>query len=328
MRAVPPGTPSRLSVQGLYVNKRSLSSLRWICASVAVLLGGCQLDVLSPKGDIGVHERSLIFTATGLMLLVVVPVIVLTLWFAWRYRASNTKATYAPKWAHSNAIEAVMWGIPCVIIAILAWITWTSTHKLDPYRPLASKVKPVTIQAVSLDWKWLFIYPDYGVASVNQIAFPVDVPVKFEITSGTVMNAFFIPRLGSQVYAMAGMQTQLHLIAREQGSYEGLSSNYSGAGFSDMHFKAIATSAQGFKDWIGKARAVPATLDANAYQSLLKPSERVPVSYYGSVAPGMFAHILQPGAGGMAEAARPMGGMPMAGMAVAPAHPVPAKAAE
>ena len=310
------------------MNKRSLSSLRWICASVAVLLSGCQLDVLSPKGDIGVHERSLIFTATGLMLLVVVPVIVLTLWFAWRYRASNTKATYAPKWAHSNAIEAVMWGIPCVIIAILAWITWTSTHKLDPYRPLASKVKPVTIQAVSLDWKWLFIYPDYGVASVNQIAFPVDVPVKFEITSGTVMNAFFIPRLGSQVYAMAGMQTQLHLIAREQGSYEGLSSNYSGAGFSDMHFKAIATSAQGFKDWIGKARAVPATLDASAYQSLLKPSERVPVSYYGSVAPGMFAHILQPGAGGMAEAARPMGGMPMAGMAVAPAHPVPAKAAE
>jgi cytochrome o ubiquinol oxidase subunit 2 len=310
------------------VNKRSLSSLRWICASVAVLLSGCQLDVLSPKGDIGVHERSLIFTAMGLMLVVVVPVIVLTLWFAWRYRASNTKATYAPKWAHSNAIEAVMWGIPCVIIAILAWITWTSTHKLDPYRPLASKVKPVTIQAVSLDWKWLFIYPDYGVASVNQIAFPVDVPVKFEITSGTVMNAFFIPRLGSQVYAMAGMQTQLHLIAREQGSYEGLSSNYSGAGFSDMHFKAIATSAQGFKDWIGKARAVPATLDANAYQSLLKPSERVPVSYYGSVAPGMFAHILQPGAGGMAEAARPMGGMPMAGMAVAPAHPVPAKAAE
>jgi cytochrome o ubiquinol oxidase subunit 2 len=221
-----------------------------------------------------------------------------------------------------------MWGIPCVIIAILAWITWTSTHKLDPYRPLASKVKPVTIQAVSLDWKWLFIYPDYGVASVNQIAFPVDVPVKFEITSGTVMNAFFIPRLGSQVYAMAGMQTQLHLIAREQGSYEGLSSNYSGAGFSDMHFKAIATSEQGFRDWIGKARAVPATLDASAYQSLLKPSERVPVSYYGSVAPGMFAHILQPGAGGMAEAARPMGGMPMAGMAVAPAHPVPAKAAE
>jgi cytochrome o ubiquinol oxidase subunit 2 len=292
------------------------------------------MDVLSPKGDVGIHERSLIFIAMGLMLVVVVPVIVLTLAFAWRYRASNTRATYAPKWAHSTAIEVVMWAIPCVIIAVLGWITWTSTHKLDPYRPLESQVKPVTIEAVSLDWKWLFIYPDYGVASVNQIAFPVDVPVNFRITSGTVMNAFFIPQLGSQIYAMAGMQTQLHLIAREQGTYEGLSSNYSGAGFSDMRFKAVATSAQGFQDWIKQARAVPATLDADAYQALLKPSERVPVSYYGAVAPGMFEHILHPDAGRMADAVKPMEGMPMegmpaaAGMAVAAPHPVPAKAAE
>jgi cytochrome o ubiquinol oxidase subunit 2 len=292
------------------------------------------MDVLSPKGDVGIHERSLIFIAMGLMLVVVVPVIVLTLAFAWRYRASNTRATYAPKWAHSTAIEVVMWAIPCVIIAVLGWITWTSTHKLDPYRPLESQVKPVTIEAVSLDWKWLFIYPDYGVASVNQIAFPVDVPVNFRITSGTVMNAFFIPQLGSQIYAMAGMQTQLHLIAREQGTYEGLSSNYSGAGFSDMRFKAIATSAQGFQDWIKQAKAVPATLDADAYQALLKPSERVPVSYYGAVAPGMFEHILHPDAGRMADAGKPMEGMPMegmpaaAGMAVAAPHPVPAKAAE
>jgi cytochrome o ubiquinol oxidase subunit 2 len=292
------------------------------------LLGGCRLDVLSPAGDVGMHERSLIYIAMALMSVVVVPVIALTLWFAWRYRASNTKATYAPKWSHSTAIEAVMWGIPCVIIAILGWITWTSTHKLDPYRPLESQVKPVTIEAVSLDWKWLFIYPDYGVASVNQIAFPVDTPVNFRITSGSVMNAFFIPRLGSQIYAMAGMQTKLHLIAREQGSYEGLSSNYSGAGFSDMHFKAVATSEQGFQDWIRQAKAAPAALDVAAYQALEQPSERVPVTYYGSVAPGMFEHILHPHAA-TAAAGQPMEAMPaMAGMAVAPVHPTHAKAAE
>jgi cytochrome o ubiquinol oxidase subunit 2 len=313
----------------LFVNKRPLvACLRWLCASAALLLGGCRLDVLSPAGDVGMHERSLIYIAMALMSVVVVPVIALTLWFAWRYRASNTKATYAPKWSHSTAIEAVMWGIPCVIIAILGWITWTSTHKLDPYRPLESQVKPVTIEAVSLDWKWLFIYPDYGVASVNQIAFPVDTPVNFRITSGSVMNAFFIPRLGSQIYAMAGMQTKLHLIAREQGSYEGLSSNYSGAGFSDMHFKAVATSEQGFQDWIRQAKAAPAALDVAAYQALEQPSERVPVTYYGSVAPGMFEHILHPHAA-TAAAGQPMEAMPaMAGMAVAPVHPTHAKAAE
>ncbi|WP_345783623.1 ubiquinol oxidase subunit II [Fulvimonas sp. R45] len=311
------------------MNKRPLvACLRWLCASAALLLGGCRLDVLSPAGDVGMHERSLIYIAMALMSVVVVPVIALTLWFAWRYRASNTKATYAPKWSHSTAIEAVMWGIPCVIIAILGWITWTSTHKLDPYRPLVSQVKPVTIEAVSLDWKWLFIYPDYGVASVNQIAFPVDTPVNFRITSGSVMNAFFIPRLGSQIYAMAGMQTKLHLIAREQGSYEGLSSNYSGAGFSDMHFKAVATSEQGFQDWIRQAKAAPAALDVAAYQVLEQPSERVPVTYYGSVAPGMFEHILHPHAA-TAAAGQPMEAMPaMAGMAVAPVHPTHAKAAE
>jgi cytochrome o ubiquinol oxidase subunit 2 len=313
----------------LFVNKRPLvACLRWLCASAALLLGGCRLDVLSPAGDVGMHERSLIYIAMALMSVVVVPVIALTLWFAWRYRASNTKATYAPKWSHSTAIEAVMWGIPCVIIAILGWITWTSTHKLDPYRPLESQVKPVTIEAVSLDWKWLFIYPDYGVASVNQIAFPVDTPVNFRITSGSVMNAFFIPRLGSQIYAMAGMQTKLHLIAREQGSYEGLSSNYSGAGFSDMHFKAVATSEQGFQDWIRQAKAAPAALDVAAYQALEQPSERVPVTYYGSVAPGMFEHILHPHAA-TAAAGQPMEALPaMAGMAVAPVHPTHAKAAE
>ena len=198
----------------------------------STLLGGCSFTVLDPKGQIGADERSIIVTATGLMLIVVVPVIVLTLAFAWRYRASNKASVYAPDWAHSTRIEAVVWSVPCAIVAALAVLAWTSSHKLDPYRPIASTAKPITIEVVSLDWKWLFIYPGLHMATVNQIAFPVNVPVNFHITSGSVMNSFFIPQLGGQVYAMAGMQTQLHLIADAAGSYDGISGNYSGAGFS------------------------------------------------------------------------------------------------
>jgi len=300
---------------------------RWSCAGLAVFLAGCNMEVLSPKGDVGMHEKHLILVALGLMSLVVIPVIGLTLWFAWRYRASNTKATYAPKWAHSTGLELVMWGVPCLIIAILGTITWRSTHALDPYRPLASDVKPVTIEAVALDWKWLFIYPDYGVASVNQIAFPVDTPVNFRITSASVMNAFFIPQLGSQIYAMHGMQTKLHLIAREAGSYDGLSSNYSGAGFSDMRFTAIATTPQGFRDWLAKARASAATLDRPTYEALEQPSEKAPVTYYAAVAPQLFEQILHADAEGTREAAMPAMAMP-AGVAVAPSHPDHVKTAE
>lgn len=247
---------------------------------------------MSPKGDVGVQEKSLILTATWLMLVVVIPVIAMTLWFAWRYRSSNTKATYAPKWSHSTAIEVVVWTIPCIIIAILATITWRTTHALDPYKPLESQAKPITIQAVSMDWKWVFIYPDYGVASVNELALPTNVPVHFEITSDSVMNAFFIPQLGSQIYAMAGMETQLHLIANQPGSYAGLSSNFSGPGFSDMHFTAIATSSQGFQDWIDKAKASAQSLDDQTYHALAQPSEKVPVTYYTNVQPGLFNRII------------------------------------
>lgn len=305
------------------MSKRSVvSALRWSCAGLAVFLAGCNMEVLSPKGDVGMHEKNLILIALGLMSVVVIPVIALTLWFAWRYRASNTKATYAPKWSHSTKIETVMWGIPCVIIAILAVITWRSTHQLDPYKPLVSDVKPVTIEAVAMDWKWLFIYPDYGVASVNQIAFPVDTPVNFKITSASVMNAFFIPQLGSQIYAMNGMQTKLHLIAREAGDYDGLSSNYSGAGFSDMRFKAIATSQQGFQAWLAKAKASSAALDLPAYQALEQPSEKVPVSYYATVAPDLFEDILHKDLGGKPAGAGPSQGAPMKGMSMQgmPAH--------
>lgn len=257
-----------------------------------MLLGGCNMEILSPKGDIGAQEKTLLFTATGLMLLVVIPVIIMILTFAWKYRASNTKADYQPKWAHSTAIEVVVWTVPCIIVAFLAVITWRSTHALDPYKPLVSEHKPVTIEVVSLDWKWLFIYPEYDIATVNEIAFPVDVPVNFRITSASVMNSFFIPQLGSQIYSMAGMETKLHLNAREPGTYAGISANYSGAGFSGMRFKAIATSQEGFDNWVKEAKASGTALTPAVYQELTKRSEHNPVAKYASVPPSMFDYIL------------------------------------
>ena len=228
----------------------------------------------------------------GCLLYTSIPVIIMILTFAWKYRASNTKADYQPKWAHSTAIEVVVWTVPCIIVAILAVITWRSTHALDPYKPLVSEHKPVTIEVVSLDWKWLFIYPEYDIATVNEIAFPVDVPVNFRITSASVMNSFFIPQLGSQIYSMAGMETKLHLNAREPGTYAGISANYSGAGFSGMRFKAIATSQEGFDNWVKEAKASATSLTPAVYQELTKRSERNPVVKYASVPPSMFDYIL------------------------------------
>ena len=196
------------------------SAARRVALSFLLLpLAGCnQLELMNPKGSIGTQEKDLILIALGLMLLVVIPVMVLTVAFAWRYRESNTRATYAPKWAHSTGIEAVVWSIPCVIVATLAVLVWKTTHSLDPYRPLESDVAPVNVEVVALNWKWLFIYPDYGVATVNRLPIPVGTPINFRLTSESIMNSFFIPQLGSQIYAMAGMETQLHLIADQAGT--------------------------------------------------------------------------------------------------------------
>lgn len=260
---------------------------------LAVLLSGCQGGILDPKGPVAADEKSLILTATALMLLVVVPVIILTLVFAWKYRASNKEAVYTPKWSHSTRIEAVVWLIPCVIIAFLATLTWFTTHKLDPYRPIESSNKPIRVEVVALNWKWLFIYPDLNIATVNQLAFPKAVPVNFRITSDTVMNSFFIPQLGGQIYAMAGMQTQLHLIASEAGRYKGFSANYSGAGFSGMKFEAIATDTPAqFEQWVATVRASGQTLDATAYRALATPSENDPVRYFAAATPRLFDAIV------------------------------------
>lgn len=222
-----------------------------------LLLGGCNMTLLNPTGQVGLEQKNLIITATLLMLLVVVPVIVMTFLFAWKYRASNTKATYTPKWNHSTKIEIAVWTVPVLIIIALGYITYKSTHELDPYRPIESDVKPVTIEVVALDWKWLFIYPEQGIATVNKIVFPAHTPINFKITSDAVMNSFFIPGLGGQIYAMAGMQTKLHLIADRNAEMEGISANYSGAGFTGMKFKAIATSQEDFDAWVSEVKKAP-----------------------------------------------------------------------
>ncbi|MDE2463368.1 MAG: ubiquinol oxidase subunit II [Alphaproteobacteria bacterium] len=263
-----------------------------LLGAVAPLLGGCHYALLDPAGPIGRDELNIIYLATGLMLLVVVPVIILTLVFAWRYRASNVAADYRPDWAHSNRIEAVVWLVPCIIVAILGYVTWTSSHTLDPYRPIASARKPIEVDVASLNWKWLFIYPQLGIASVNELAFPVHTPVNFRLTSSRVMNAFFIPRLGSQIYTMAGMQTKLSLMADRVGTYQGISSNFSGDGFSKMRFAARAMSAKDFKAWIRKVRASHQSLTLAAYRKLERPSENVPVQHYAWVAPRLFHDIL------------------------------------
>ena len=259
---------------------------------VAALLSGCDMSVLDPKGQIAADEKSLIITATLLMLVVVVPVIFLTLYFAWKYRETNTEATYMPNWSYSHRIEAVVWAVPCAIILVLVTITWKTTHSLDPYKPLESTVKPITIDVVSLDWKWLFIYPDQHIATVNEVAFPANTPVNFRITSDTVMNVFFIPQLGSQIYAMAGMQTQVNLIADTEGVYDGLSTNFSGAGFPDMKFKAHATSQADFDAWVAKVKTSPKHLGLDNYNDLAKPSEKDPVQYFSDVQPVLYAAVL------------------------------------
>jgi cytochrome o ubiquinol oxidase subunit 2 len=252
------------------------------------------MAVMDPQGPVGSQEKDLIILAILLMLIPVVPVIFMTIWFGWRYRASNTKATYAPDFEHSTRIEAVVWAIPTLIIFALGAVTWVSTHQLEPSRPLAqtaAATKPIEVEVVSLDWKWLFIYPDYGVASVNELAFPAGTPVHFKMTSATVMNSFFIPQLGSQIYTMTGMETQLNLRADKAGTYDGISANYSGSGFAGMKFSALATDQKGFDAWIAKAKASNGKLDTAAYQTLSQRGVGQ-TAYYASVDPALFHNIL------------------------------------
>ncbi|MGO2234319.1 ubiquinol oxidase subunit II [Marinomonas sp. UCMA 3892] len=265
------------------------------------LLAGCQGGVLDPKGQVGIEEKQLIIVATLLMLLVVIPVIFMTLYFAWKYREGRDEI-YEPKWSHSTKIETIVWIIPIIIVIILGVITWKSTHALDPYKPLKSDKDHINVQVVSMNWKWLFIYPDLGIASVNELRFPANVPVAFQISSEGTMNSFFIPQLGSQIYSMAGMVTKLHLIANEPGTFKGISANYSGPGFTNMKFDAIAMETEAdFDAWVEGVKAGShnvinnGVLNQVSYDKLAEydadPHHKhvaTPVQYYNSIEPGIF----------------------------------------
>ncbi|MFN8769992.1 MAG: ubiquinol oxidase subunit II [Neisseriaceae bacterium] len=259
---------------------------------IAVILSGCDMAILDPKGVTALEERNLIFTALGLMLIVVIPTFIMTIVFARKYRASNVSAKYDPTFTHSTIIEVICWGIPCIIIAILGTITWISTHKLDPYRPLDSNIKPITIEVVALDWKWLFIYPEQKIATVNLVQFPVNVPVTFKITADAPMNSLWIPQLSGQVYAMAGMQTKLHIMATEVGDYRGSAANISGAGFSGMKFIARVSNQSEFDKWVNTVQNSHEVLTGSEYIQLAKPSEDNPVKYYGMVRDRLFDDII------------------------------------
>ncbi|NMM87650.1 ubiquinol oxidase subunit II [Rhodococcus sp. SRB_17] len=280
----------------------SFKTLRGLLLLPAIaLLAGCNAVLLSPSGDIAVQQRNLIYIATGLMLLVIVPVIVLTFVFAWRYRQATPRDDYDPDWHHSTQLELVIWTVPLLIIIVLGAITWTSTHKLDPYRPIErldaqravpADAKPLVVEVVALDWKWLFLYPEQGIALVNEVAAPVDRPIQFKITASSVMNSFFIPALAGQIYAMPGMQTQLHAVINKPGEFSGMSANYSGAGFSGMHFKFHGLDEDGFAQWVQRVKAGGGELSRATYLQLEKPSERHPVQRYATVAPGLYEAIL------------------------------------
>lgn len=264
-------------------------------------LSGCDMVVLSPSGDIAMQQRDLIVVSTILMLLIIVPVILLTLFFAWRYRQSNTAARYDPEWHHSTGLEVIIWSAPLAIIIALGAITWVSTHKLDPYRPLdridaarpvAAEAKPVTVEVVALDWKWLFFYPDYGIATVNEMAAPVDVPIHFKLTASSVMNAFYVPALAGMIYTMPGMETKLHAVINKAGEYEGFSSNYSGDGFSHMRFTFHGLDRAGFDAWIATVKRNGTALNRDAYLKLEKPSIKEPVRYYAAVDDGLYDAVL------------------------------------
>ncbi len=268
---------------------------------LAVCLSGCNTIVMNPAGDVASQQAHLVTISTLLMLLIIVPVIALTVLFAWRYRKGNTKAKYTPDWDHSTQLELVIWGAPLMIIIVLGLLTWISTHLLDPYRPLsridekrplAANHKPLEVQVVALDWKWLFIYPEQGIATVNELVTPVDTPIRFKITASTVMNSFYIPALAGQIYAMPGMDTTLNAVLNKPGTYEGFSANYSGAGFSHMRFKYHGMSSADFDAWVAKTKAETGSLTRTEYLALEKPSEREPVRHYGTVAPELYTAVI------------------------------------
>ncbi len=263
-----------------------------MAVALSPLLASCGSGVLAPHGMVGQADRTILIDSLAIMLAIVIPTIIATLGFAWWYRSSNKRATYLPDWEFSGRIEMIVWAIPTMTIVLLGGVTWIGAHELDPAKPLVSHDAAIDIQVVSLDWKWLFIYPEHRVASINELVIPAGVPVHFTLTSASVMSAFFVPQLGSMIYTMNGMATQLYLQADAPGTFRGISSHYNGEGFSDMHFAVRALSAEDFARWINTTREKGPTLDTVSYTALAKQSINLPPSTFSDVERDLFSRIV------------------------------------
>jgi cytochrome o ubiquinol oxidase subunit 2 len=280
--------------------RRTFRPLFWL-GLAALTTGGCSRSVLAPAGPVAGSESLLLLDALGIMLVIVVPTIVATLAFAWWFRASNRAATYRPTWAYSGRLEVLVWAIPALVVLFLGGVAWISSHELDPAKPLAASKQPLEVEVVSLDWRWLFIYPGQHVATINRLVVPVGTPVHLRITSASVMNVFFVPRLAGEIYAMNGMVTELNLLGDKPGIFPGLSAQFSGDGFSGMQFETAVVSPQTFDAFIAQARSAPARLDEAAYRTLSHQSHDSRVQLFGGVSEGLFDSIaslrLPPGRG-------------------------------
>ena len=297
-----PASPDRMSTEAAPSPRAAPMWLRVMSTmSVAMSMASCNEGVLDPHGPVGKAERIILYDATAIMLAVVIPVIVLTLVFAWWFRAKNSRARYRPDWEYSGRIEMIIWSIPALVILFLGGIAWTGSHDLDPPKPIQASTTPLDIEVISLDWRWLFIYPHEGIASLNRVVVPAGVPLRFRLTSTTVMNSFLVPQLGSQIYTMPNMVTRLNLEADQPGTFEGLSAQFSGDGFSGMRFDVESMPADQFAQWVAAARATGPELDDAAYRGLLRQSQNVRPYSYRAVQPGLFNRVvmqnLPPGEG-------------------------------
>lgn len=257
-----------------------------------LLVRGHTIDLFSPQGQVAEKQRNLLVFASVLSLLVVIPVYALAIGIAIRYREGNKKATYAPNWAHSKKLELTWWGLPALLIVVLSVVTWFSSHDLDPFKPLESDTKPLTVEVVALQWKWLFIYPEQDIATVNTLTIPEKTPINFKLTADSPMNSLWIPQLGGQIYAMSGMSTKLHLEADGVGTYRGSSANLSGEGFAGMHFPVQSVSKQDFASWVSDTKRSGKYLSAKDFYQLAKPSQNNPQTYYSGVQVGLYDTIL------------------------------------
>jgi cytochrome o ubiquinol oxidase subunit 2 len=268
-------------------------TIRFTSVGLVLLLSGCApVGVMDPQGPVGAAEKLILLNSLGIMLAIVIPTILATIGVAWWFRASNTRAHYRPDWEYSGRVELVVWAIPAMVVLLLGGIGWVGSHDLDPPKPIASLAKPIDVEVVSLDWKWLFIYPDQGIASVNRLVIPAGAPIRFRLTSASVMNSFFVPQLGSQIYTMSGMATRLNLQADKPGAYPGLSAQFSGDGFSDMRFTVDAVTPQQFAGWSAGTKGQGPILDAAGYAALAEQSKKVASFTYRGVAPGLFDAIV------------------------------------